>query len=720
MHISPWRALLALVIVSSSATAQSTDAALVLTTPAAQVRLQNQPGVLWEYRTEGPRGQPLRLRPPELEVGGRVVPGLATRFRPRGAVTLRNGAVEHTFVGPLRADTTLEFVVTFRMARDNPVVRFRYALESPRASHRLTKTRGRDNFTYLAVAAADLPTVTEVRLSEFDERVHATTLTEVSVPHRYFESESAVMGPIVVLGDGAQRTFLLAYEHGSQLPERFLEYQLRPDRSVVLRSVKGNYLDQQPVDAEHPYQTLWFEVAGVNGGETKLAERYRDFVLRYLSENLESRRPYVFYNTWGRQERTQWAGNKYLTSMNLKTTLAEIDVAHRMGIEVYVVDAGWFEKTGDWRVNTTFFPDTLQQVRARLEGYGMKLGLWFNPTVAALSSRMLARNAAYAMSRNGKKAAPFAVWETEESQPLSLVSPYWEEFADELIRLNKELGVSYFKWDAVDQHGSDAPGHFHGTEASSRQERADSYAFQLPLYLSKIVDKVSRAAPRTIFDFDVTEPGRAVGLQFLSSGKFFLMNNGPYYHNYDLAPPWKSVNPNGNANIFVEPGPARGWFTRAGLRYDKWIPSVLFLTHYQPDEPRSSQTLNLASLVLGQNGIWGEILKTSPEGVTYIGEVLAKYKQVREDITLAPPVVQGEPGGSPEIHEKINPANGRGVVVLFANASGRYRYVTERAADRASWQTGGPLQIRYDARGRAVIDAEFTGPGARIVFFGAR
>ena len=90
------------------------------------------------------------------------------------------------------------------------------------------------------------------------------------------------------------------------------------------------------------------------------------------------------------------------------------------------------------------------------------------------------------------------------------------------------------------------------------------------------------------------------------------------------------------------------------------------------------------------------------------------------DITLAPPVVQGEPGGSPEIHEKINPANGRGVVVLFANASGRYRYVTERAADRASWQTGGPLQIRYDARGRAVIDAEFTGPGARIVFFGAR
>ncbi len=709
-----------LLIVASTATLSLAQSGplLQVQTPAATVRLLNGAGGLWEYRPGGPGSRALIIEPPQFEVDGRAVAGLVTGFTAAAPQLLRNGATEYRFVGPLRADTTLRFEVTFRMAPDNPVVRFRYGLEAPRRAHALTKSGGRDAFTYLAVAAADLPTATEIRLSSFDERVHATTLAEAEVPSRAFENELSVMGPILVLGDGADAQFLLAYEHGSQFPERFLEYRLTPDRRVSLQSVKGNYLNGQPLDAANPYQTLWFEVAGVAGDEDALAAQYRDFALRYLSELDESRQPYVFYNTWGRQERTQWRGGKYLSSMNLATTLAEIEVAHRMGVEVFVIDAGWFAKTGDWRVNTDLFPDTLQQVRRKLDAYGMKLGLWFNPTVAALSSAMLDRNRAYAMSRGGVEAAPFAVWETEESQPLSVVSPYWEEFADELIRLTRELGVSYFKWDAVDQHGSDAAGHLHGTAANSPEERADAYAFLLPLYLTKIVDKVTRAAPQTIFDFDVTEPGRCVGLQFLTAGKFFLINNGPYYHNYDLAPMWKSVNPNGNANIFVEPGPARGWFTRAGLRYDRWLPSILFLTHYQPDEPRSSQVLNLASLILGQNGLWGELLAVSPEGVDYIADVLAHYKQVRDDITRAPPIVVGEPGGSPEIHEKIDPTTGRGAVVLFANAGGRYVYVTQREPSQITWHTGGPVGIRYDAQGRAVIEAEFTEPGARVVFFG--
>ena len=45
----------------------------------------------------------------------------------------------------------------------------------------------------------------------------------------------------------------------------------------------------------------------------------------------------------------QWSGQKYLSSMNLDQTLEEIDRAHTMGIEVFVIDAGWFKKTGDWR-----------------------------------------------------------------------------------------------------------------------------------------------------------------------------------------------------------------------------------------------------------------------------------------------------------------------------------------------------------------------------------
>jgi alpha-galactosidase len=330
---------------------------------------------------------------------------------------------------------------------------------------------------------------------------------------------------------------------------------------------------------------------------------------------------------------------------------------------------------------------------------------------------MLAKNQAYRMSWDGKTSDPSPVWETEESVSLSLVSPYWEDFANEMIRLNKELGVSYFKWDAIGQYGSNAAGHYHGTDRNSPRERADSYAFQLPIYMAKVIDKVAKAVPEAIVDFDITEGNRSVGLQFLASGKYFIINNGPYYHDYDLAAVWKTPLANGNVNIFVQPGPARGWFVRSVLTYDKWVPSVLLLTHYQPDEPRNSQTLNLASLILGQNGIWGEILKTSPEGVAHIRQVLDLYKQVRDDITNSFPEVQGETGSSPEIHEKIGSATGRGVVVVFANAQGSYTYVTKHKVDRSLWKNEG-VKVNFDAKGRAVIEADFTGPGAKIIFFG--
>jgi len=139
--------------------------------------------------------------------------------------------------------------------------------------------------------------------------------------------------------------------------------------------------------------------------------------------------------------------------MNLDQTLKEIDRAHAMGIEVFVIDAGWFKKTGDWEVNKELFPDELKQVKGKISGYGMKLGLWFNPTVAALSSAMYTRNLTNRMSRNGTYGEPSEIWETEQSVGMCLVSSYWEDYANKLIALTKELTVTYFKWDAIGQYG---------------------------------------------------------------------------------------------------------------------------------------------------------------------------------------------------------------------------------------------------------------------------
>ncbi|HEX5322508.1 MAG TPA: alpha-galactosidase, partial [Capsulimonadaceae bacterium] len=586
--------------------------------------------------------------------------------------------------------------------------RYLLSSQSGRCLSRLQQT---DNLQYFSLPIG-AGRVREIRFSEFNEAVHSFTLSEREVKGIDFDSGLSLIGPMVVV-EKPDAAFLIAYEHGSQVPDAFVEYRLTPERAISLRAVKGNYEHGRPVNRATPYETIWMQIGAVSGSEEDLARAYRTFVLRFLSENEESRKPYIFYNTWAYQERNKWWNNaQFLDSMREDRILSEIEVAHQLGIDVFVLDTGWYEKTGDWRVNGKRFSESLSVVKKKLDQYGMRLGLWFDPTAAAVTSNILRNHEDCIRSWQGKPSGPHPIWETEDSYNMCLVSRYYEAFANELIRLTKEVGMTYFKWDAIHQYGCDAAGHGHGTEENSSQERADSYAFQLGIAMSRIVDKLCAACPEAIVDFDITEGHRYVGLGFLASGKYFLINNGPYYHNFDI--PYDGTY---WSNIFVHHGPARGWICRTPLTFDKWIPTVLFLTHYLPDDPEESQWINLASLVLGQNGIWGDLLAISPEGVERIRTTLARYKAIRGDITEASLLKTGEAGGSPEIYEKISPASRKGVVSLFSSAAGSFSYVTSARVVGDCWHSEG-IKVTISTHGYARIDAEFMAPGAKIVFFG--
>lgn len=656
-----------------------------------------------------PGGRAYRLELPVFSLDGLRVPAALTDAKIDSRRALHNGAVETVLLGTLGAShATLKIV--FRHAGQSPVLRMRFVLAG-NDTRRLTKPSGRDELCYLRFSVENAA-CKELRLSDFNGLVHSFCPTETPVDDRYFADGASFMGP-VFLAQREGETALLAYEHGSQAPDRFLEFRLSPEHAASLCAVKGNYYDGRRFSDEAPFESVWFEFCACSGGEDELAHHYRRFILKYLSENTESRKPYIFYNTWAFQERNKWwNGRTFSESVENGRILREIDRAHEMGVEVFVLDLGWFEKAGDWTVSRARFPDGMKAVRERLCGYGMKLGLWFDPQAAGVTSRLLrgSRNCTI-RSADGSEAGPYGFRESEDCYRMCLASPYWEAFADELIRLNRELGVTYFKWDAIHQYGCSGTGHFHGAEFSPAEERSDCYAFEIGRYMSKIVDRVTEICPDTIIDFDVTEGQRFMGLGFLASGKYFLINNGPYYHDYDIPrrkDEW--------SNVFVWPGPARAQVCRYPLCFDKWIPSVLFLTHYLPDDPVSSQQLNLASLILGQNGVWGDLLSVSDEGVRFIRGVLDRYKRVRDDITESDPVVTGCVGGNPEIHEKLN-ENGRGAVVAFAGNSGRYTAVTSRRVDRNVWHTEG-ADVSFDAEGRAKLSFTFRAPGAHIVFFG--
>ncbi|HBC86548.1 MAG TPA: hypothetical protein DCZ94_06300 [Lentisphaeria bacterium] len=662
---------------------------------------------LWSYKKQGCK---ISVPAPVFEIDGRKTVLSVDSFCERSKSKVVSGVTEYVLEGKTKSKTHLKLQLVLRISQKSPFVRFRYILSG---DARLTRSSEHDSITYLTLDMKAAKEVREVRLSDFDELVHSYIPSEENVPAQSFKDKMALMGPILC-GNDSKKSWLCAYEHGSQPPFRFLEYVLGPDRKIDLRAVRGNYCDGY--DLKKGYETVWFDIGVVDGNIDELAKAWREFVLRWMSPNSASRTPYIFYNTWNFQERHQaWEKGKYLDHMNEKRMLEEIEVAHKMGIDVFVLDTGWYQKTGDWEVNMKTFPHGLDRIREKLSKYKMKLGLWFSPTHAAVTSRLAKKHPDCLMSWNGKKSTPNAVWETEESSSYCLCSPYWESFADELIRCVKELGVTYFKWDAIGQFGCDDPGHLHGTSRNSQEERADCYAFEQVRYMSKIIDRVCAACPEAIVDFDITEGHRSVGLAFLASGKYFLINNGPYYRSFD--DPQYAPGGGMGSNVFVFPGPARARLCRHPLGYDRWVPSVLFLTHFLPDDPESSQLINIASMILGQNGIWGDLPKISPDGVKLYGRLLGYYKQVRDEVTEAFPVRSGFVGCNPEIHEKIG-KNGKGVVCAFTDNKGAYRYITSRRVNKKIKTSDDVVKIKILKDGRAEIIFNFERGGAKIAFFG--
>jgi alpha-galactosidase len=259
------------------------------------------------------------------------------------------------------------------------------------------------------------------------------------------------------------------------------------------------------------------------------------------------------------------------------------------------------------------------------------------------------------------------------------------------------------------------------TDENPAQERADCWEFELVSSLVKIAERVCEACPDAIVDLDLTESGRALGLAFLSTGKQFLINNGPYYGSYDIPTPGT------NENLLFYPGSARATLCRSALAYDRWIPSILFLTHFFPDDspesiPHWSQPqgkansleVNLASLILGGNGLWGDLLTLSPQGNEYTANVLTAYKRVRNAITRASPVRSGSIGASPEIHEKI--FDKEGVVVIFSPRTGHYATITHSPTGEVLWCSQG-VSTAQNSQDLTRIEAVFDKPGAKIIFF---
>src|ERR1051326_3185811 len=133
-------------------------------------------------------------------------------------------------------------------------------------------------------------------------------------------------------------------------------WRLEPGERLPTPGLAGGYSDAGP------------------GGASRLLHAFEEDVWLPASQR-EHPRP-VLYNSW---EATNFA-----VQVDQQTRLARRAAA--LGIELFVVDDGWFGERhhdraalGDWTVNATKFPKGLRQLIDEVHGLGMQFGIWVEP-----------------------------------------------------------------------------------------------------------------------------------------------------------------------------------------------------------------------------------------------------------------------------------------------------------------------------------------------------
>ncbi len=137
-----------------------------------------------------------------------------------------------------------------------------------------------------------------------------------------------------------------------------------------------------------------------------------------------------------------------------------LDLAKRgkkLGIELFVLDDGWFGKRdddhtglGDYTVNKKKLPKGLKSFSEKLKAIGLSFGLWFEPEMVNMDSDLYRAHPEYAVTVPGKKPTL-----GRRQLVLNLCMPEVQDYiVTSVSRVLDEANVAYVKWD-MNRHMSD-------------------------------------------------------------------------------------------------------------------------------------------------------------------------------------------------------------------------------------------------------------------------
>lgn len=276
--------------------------------------------------------------------------------------------------------------------------------------------------------------------------------------------------------------FSLVYS-GNFEAEAFVDVYDETRVSIGINSFDFSWKLEPGEEFLTPEAVLVYSDAGFNGMSQKYHKLYRERLCR--GKYRDARRP-VLINNWE------------ATYMNFDEDklLSIAKKAKEAGIELFVLDDGWFGKRnsdnnslGDWKVFEEKLPSGIGGIAKKINDIGMKFGLWFEPEMVSYDSDLYRAHPDWCIHLKGR--------ERLESRQQLILDLSRDEVVDYVIEAISSVlssaNIEYVKWD-MNRNMSEV-----GNEVlSPDRQRELPHRYMLGLY--RMLETLTSRFPNILFE----------------------------------------------------------------------------------------------------------------------------------------------------------------------------------------------------------------------------
>lgn len=278
----------------------------------------------------------------------------------------------------------------------------------------------------------------------------------------------------------------------------------------------GNFLDSVEVDqfdttrvliGINPDEFGWKLNSGDSFQTPEVIFSYTDNGFNALSQQLGAFYAQHLINPhFAYQERPILINNWEATFMDFTEDklMPIVERAKELGIEMFVLDDGWFghrdddrSSLGDWFVDEKKFNHGIAGFAKRVHDLDMKFGLWFEPEMISIDSKLYQTHPEWMIKTPGRGQTP--------GRHQFVLDMSRQEVVDYLFGLMSHIiqdaKLDYIKWDMnrniTEMYGADLP---------ADQQLEFSHRYILGVY--DLYDRLTKAFPDVLFESCASGGGR--------------------------------------------------------------------------------------------------------------------------------------------------------------------------------------------------------------------